>query len=477
MKKCNKFAYIILILIFLTINTASLFLGTARGGEYITALVFSLILCYILHLKKNYIIKTIEKLNTKKILVLLTVICIVIKAIWIFAMPIKPSGDYATFYSYAVTLSKKFIAESTYISLFPHIFGYSHFLSIFIKIFGESYYTATVLNIVCTVLTGLMLYKIGEQITKSKTSGIICYILWIICPSQTIYNNLVLSEPYYTMMIILFIYLVCIINEKVVFEKKNLMKLCLLGIISGIVLSIINSCRPIAIILIIAIVIWLFILRANEHKLKFIKNWCAFLIPMVLTYVIGCFLWNMYISLRLNETPASIPGFTIAVGLNQNSCGIWNPKDSELLNSYIEINGATPQWIQEQMFKEAKKRLLSGEIDFDFLLKNKTINFLGSDDAAVTYNGNIIRDPYHIKMICNIFYYFITILSICGGIYVFKEKTSSICSILILYSIGLILAQLLVEVALRYHYSLIPILILMSSYFICKSNKKNSKME
>ena len=67
-------------------------------------------------------------------------------------------------------------------------------------------------------------------------------------------------------------------------------------------------------------------------------------------------------------------------------------------------------------------------------------------------------------MLSNIWYYLILLFSVCGNAEIWKRKESGSVLVCILFAIGLILAQLLVEVAARYHYALIPLLLLVAGY-------------
>ena len=58
-----------------------------------------------------------------------------------------------------------------------------------------------------TAASGGLLFLLGRWLWGLE-SGIAVYLLWVLCPSQTIYNSLVLSEPLYTTLLLLFLVLV-----------------------------------------------------------------------------------------------------------------------------------------------------------------------------------------------------------------------------------------------------------------------------
>ncbi len=410
-----------------------------------------------------------------KVLIVLSLFCFLVKFLWIYYMRMEPKVDYATFYNSAVNLSKSWFYPNRYIALFPHIFGYSTFLSLFFKLFGESVFLATLLNVILSVVSGILIYKIVRNMI-SATAAVCAYVLWIICPSQTIYNSLVLSDPLYTTFILAFVYFVIVIAKK----EKSLKwtQMLFYGFVAAIILQCINVNRPIAMVLIIAMFIWVFVLRFKElFKRGFLVKWLSFFAVTLAVYFSLGGLWNIYFTSRIGEAPASIPGYNIYVGFNVKSNGRWSAEDSELLYSYSDQEGATAEWAQKQMFNESIRRITSGNIDFTRLFKNKLSVFLGKDSACVAYCSDIIQENEYMCMICDVFYYCMILLSICGAYEMLKTSHRSSVFILPLYVIGITCAQMLVEVAPRYHYSVIPFLIMIPQFYLFKKRNDSKAKE
>lgn len=437
-----------------------------ENREVLNSFIYGLILA----LGINYILPFVKfkKQNALNYCIILSALCFLVKFLWIYIVRIEPLVDYETYFNYAKTLSESFFAPDRYVALFPHIFGYSYFLSFFMKIFGTGELLVPIINVIFSVISGILIFKIACRLIDIK-AGVFSYVLWIFCPSQTIYNSLVLSDLFYTTLVLAFV----IIITELDFSKKIKMT-ALLGVLSGLILRLVNITRPIAAILVIAVFIWLFVLRTKEWTSSdFRKKWSPFLIMLVLCYFITGPLWDGYVTKRLGEKPASVPGYNIMVGFNMNSLGTWNLEDSTLLTNYSNSSGATAVWAQEQMLKEAKEHITSGNINFLKLFKNKLITFSGSDSSAVYYHRDVLADSRKpLEDLCNTFYYMVIILSLfsipCLGRY--SRKTTM--SVVLLYIFGLTLAQMLVEVAGRYHYSIIPMLILVCQYGLFFKNKE-----
>ena len=74
-------------------------------------------------------------------------------------------------------------------------------------------------------------------------------------------------------------------------------------------------------------------------------------------------------------------------------------------------------------------------------------------------------------VIGNVFYYGVLLLAVYGLVGLFKTKTISSVLLLPLYMLGLTLAHMLVEVANRYHYSIIPMIIIFAALALSRREK------
>ena len=136
----------------------------------------------------------------------------------------------------------------------------------------------------------------------------------------------------------------------------------------------------------------------------------------------------------------------------------------DTLMNYRYQGGAV--YAQEQMLEEVKERLSSGEIDFPRLFAAKLAKLMGNDEGGAFY-AQAELSPLAFKLssaVSNVFYYFVVLLSLFGALRLFKKPVFSTVYLAPLYSIGLILAHLIVEVSGRYKYSLIPMLIIMAVF-------------
>jgi 4-amino-4-deoxy-L-arabinose transferase-like glycosyltransferase len=439
------------------------FVTDSNKKNYVLLLVGFVFMCtvgtYILNKASLYL----DKFNAKKSFILLLIICFVVKLIWVLLYRIEPLVDYATFYYTAVSLSENFVINNRYVALFPHIFGYSGFLSIFLDIFGSNYMIPPILNVFLSTISMALIYFICKKLGGSR-AAIIASILWIVFPSQTIFNMFALSEPLYCTVLLMIWAFMIVIHERL--PNISIKRLILYSVLLALLLVLMNMARPIAAIPIIALAIWLFIIETGHigNKRIFFKK-ALYLVSVIISYSVLSSATNHYIAERVGEEIATTPGYNIHVGFNMESTGRWNQEDSNLLYYYNDQKGLSANDVQEKMFEEAKNRLQSGEVNFLELVYDKFLIFLGDDSAAVGYASSVLdhTDKVRYTVISNIFYYFLIAVSFVGVLIGTKSKNKSPVFFICLYFIGLTLAQLLVEVAGRYHYSATISMIILAS--------------
>ena len=453
--------------LFLLICGASLILGATQDRDHLLCLGYAVIALPILWMCLPPVLTWLAGLGETKSLLLLSGLCLLGKLAWVLAVRVPISGDYAVFWGYANSLSAQAtISGGRYLALFPHIFGYAQFLSLFLCVLGNGEWLPPLINVLLTVCAGYLIFSLC--LSWLGLRGAICaYLFWIACPSQTMYNSLVLSEPLYTTLILAYLLLI----TKVLHGRpgrRPLLAGVWAGMGGGILLRLIQGTRPIASIWIVAVIIWTAVLNpALFRKRDWAKRCLSFVSVCLLIYLLSGPVWNQLITSRIGEAPSTTPGYSVLVGFNESSLGRWNQADSQQLMAYSSQPGSTAQGVQEQMLSDAMDRICSGCIDYPHLFTQKLRIFLGSDDSCVSYSVSVLRHSGWFSKLCNSFYYLCILAAIMGALRLWREKTHSTYALVPLYVIGLTLAQMVVEVAGRYHYSIIPMLILMGQPALC----------
>lgn len=418
----------IMLALALALLGAALLLGARQNGETAKAFGLAVLAAAVLWKGLPWLSRRLAVLGAVRVWIILTALCLVLKGAWVVLVRVPLSGDYATFWGYANWLAKlPVLNNGRYMALFPHIFGYSSFLSWFIRIFGSGELLAQWLNVALTALSGSFLFLLAKR-WWGLAAGASAYLLWIICPAQTIYNSLVLSEPLYTAMLLGVLLLLTRWEDG---GKRPI----LLGAAAGL--------PALAVLLIV--------------------------------YLLTGPLWQAHLTRRIGEEPATTPGYSVLVGFNAQYSGQWNQEDSDLLFSFRDEPGATAQRAQEKAMEAAKERITSGEISFLHLMKEKVRVFLGADSACVGYASTVLRHIDLFSLACNSFYYAAILLAAGGLIRLWRQRSRSLVLLLPLYVLGLTSAQMLVEVAGRYHYSVIPVLLLLGQAALFPPVPKETK--
>lgn len=390
--------------------------------------------------------------------------CLVVKAAWALTHPIEPAADYATFHGVAKALSQSWTTLSHYVEVFPHIFGYASFLSLFYAVFGATPGVAVAVNLALTVASLLCLWYLASRLVSPAAALCAC-LMWIALPSQTAYNVFVLSEPYYTTLLLAAGCAALHLGRGI--RCRPRWGSLLLAALMGVLLALVNAARPIAAIGLIAMGLYLFFLLPLRERRE---GWfrLALFACAVAAYLLVGLANNALFTARLGAEPASGVGYSVAVGFNWTSNGTWNQADGDLfaqdLNDLTEGILPDADGVQERWAQRAKERLEGhGLGDFLRLFVKKLQILLSSDDGALIYAGDTIAHPGILRVLSNGAWIALWGLTLWAMVRLLMGRLTLPLTIPALFVLGLALAHLLVEVALRYHYSMTPALILLAA--------------
>ena len=405
----------------------------------------------------------------------LSLLCLAVHLLWVLLVRIEPFSDYETYWNCACALAFGETlppAEVEYIAMYPHILGYASFLSLFLRIFGKSVMVGAVLNVVLTTLSGLTVYALCYRVLGLRPA-VLAFLLWTVMPTKLMLNSLTFSEPLYTLLLLLFLLSVTEIELRADRLETKPLLCALLGLLLGLLLRAVNIVRPIAAIMLIAYAIWLLLLRRGELMKP--RRWKLWLIITAL--LLGAYFgtgsaWDRRVERFTGEEPAAIPIYNIYVGFNEETQGQWSAEDMDTLFAYKHGASLSASEAQYKMLPLLRERLRSG-IDFPRLLRSKLTAFLGNDELG-GYTYRFTRPESMVK-ICmaagNVAYCFLLVLTLAG---LWRMKDFSGCTAVLLYplfALGLTLAHMLVEVSNRYHYSLIPIFVIIAAFSFCRQCK------
>ncbi len=475
MEKVSRILTAVMLAIFALLLGLALLLGGAQPEHLSYCVAFALgvgvVGAYVIWQRRPRPAVTIwMRLGTRWTAFLLLSACFLVNLAWVLYFRLEPRVDYATFWSAAVDLARgERMSNRIYIAMFPHILGYSAFLSLFLRIFGTGPLVTPILNVCLTTLSGFFLYRLTLR-WRGENSAALALLIWTLFPSKTFYNAMVLSEPYYTCLILAVFWLISETETR----RPRLLPAALLGLLAGLLLRLVNTARPIAAVPILALLIWVLLLRGERGK-ECRAAWTGFLVLMLAAYLLTGQLWNVYTERRLEEKPASVPGYSFYVGLNPDTLGTYSEEDMAMLQDLRWQEDGSAVSAQGQMLEAAKQRLHSGEIPFGKLFLAKLRSFIGCDEGGAYYSRAGLRDRAYqiLALFSNICFYALGLLALWGTWRIYRSGDRGTVLLAPLFFIGLTMAQMLVEVSARYHYSLIPMLILLAAFSYTRPVKKN----
>ena len=392
-------------------------------------------------------------------------LCLGLRLFWVLTYSVTPEGDYGTFHNLAAALAESWrIAPGTYldqyIPTFPHIFGYASFLSVFYRLFGPSPLAAAVVNAALSCVSCLCLMELGRRL-QSPLCGLLAGLAWAVLPSQIIYNMFVLSEPLYTCLILL-----AALCAHAMAHAPSRAKRLGLGALLGLLLALIQASRPIAAIGLIMLALWLFLFRPPENGGAALRR--AGLLGLVCAvYLLACAGNDALLESRLGTAPAKSAGYSLAVGFNAAGGGLWNEEDSAYLTERMYAGGDyDPEALQQEMAGIARQRL--GELlrspgTLLRLMAGKFRSLLVDDRSCVFYAGDSVPHPAALSGLCDGAWLFLWLLSLPAGVYALRRREGAPLMLVLLFVLGLVSAQMLVEVAGRYHYALMAPLCLLAA--------------
>ena len=334
-EKISKFLIRIMLLIYIGLLGLGVFLGTfgkLESPSYILAFALALAMLALIWVFRQRLGRLLGRIRLPGPFLtglVLSLFCLLLNLAWVLYFQIEPTVDFQTFNDTALAIARNERVDMLYLGLFPHILGYSTFLGLMMRFFGESAMLAPVLNVVLTVISGLCVYILCLRWVNFKAAAA-AFFLWSICPSKLMYNAMVMSEPLYTCLILLFLLLLSLALDRKLHRRLRLLAAIPLGLACGALLLAVNATRPVAVILFVAFFIWALLLRGRQ--LKELKGWlvlAAFTLSMFGAYSYCDRQWFRWEYLHIFEETSDIPAYNIYVGLNMDSLGSYS--DGEML--------------------------------------------------------------------------------------------------------------------------------------------------
>ncbi len=403
-------------------------------------------------------------------------------------LPMEPASDYKTYYEIAKMLKEGVLQEKgegycNYIGMFPHILGYCYILKTIFVVFGTSIWNGQIANVLFSVGTVYLIYRIARRL-GGRMAGLTALTASAFWPSQILYVNMLAAEYSFSF----FLYLCVLLFLHLVMDydgvTKHGIRGVLLHIVLGCLIAVTAAIRPMAVILLIAVLIFLIPLKSKLPEIPHnsISVWVRFLARgfmraalIVLAYMAVSSVLNTDIELTINKSTPSFSqsfGYNLLVGLNQESSGGWNEEDSRYLYDNLERTGS-PIEAQIACRNLSFKRLSAGPGGLFNLFIKKYELLWENDNYGADWNLAFLNEQNeltpdravflnHAKTASQIVYMVAVLFSFLTLIYLLQRKASSLYVLVLVY-LGTAAMHLMVESQNRYHFHILPVFIIISS--------------
>lgn len=420
--------------------------------------------------------------------ILILILAFIMRVAVIRELPMKPASDYKTYYEIADMMKKGILQEKgegycNYIAMFPHIAGYCYILKNIFVIFGTSVWNGQMANVFFSLGTVFSVYRIARKL-GGKLAGMIALTGAAFWPSQILYINMLAAEYSFSfflfLSVLLFLHLVMDYDS----TTKNDIRGILLHIFLGCLIAITAAIRPMALILLIAILLFLIPQKMSLPgiPLNSISIWVRFLakgwlrgLLILVSYMVVSGIITTDIELLINKSVPSFSesfGYNLLVGLNSDASGGWNEEDSKFLYDNLERTGS-PIEAQTACREKALQRLVSNpNVLFNLFIKKYELLW-GNDNYGSDWNLAFLKEQneltqiradflYKVKSENQIVYLVFILFSFVTLIYLLKKQANGVYVLILLY-LGTAAMHLMVESQNRYHFHAIPVFIILAS--------------
>lgn len=275
-----------------------------------------------------FLLKTRYLTNKSKIIIVL-LWGFLLRLLWLINIKSVPVSDFNTMYETAKAVVQGnygMLWGTGYIARFPHLTMMVMYMALMLKIFPNALLAMKVVNLIMGVLVIYLIYLILKEVFEKREYAISGALIAAIFPPLITYTGVFCTEnlaiPFYLGSIYVFL-LSC---------KKKVHPA--MFILSGVLLSIGNLFRMVAVITLIAFIMYIIIYTNNNIKEK-IKSVLMVVISFILVLGITSSTLRALKITENNLWRGTEPSITnVLKGTNIEYGGRWNPDDAAIPEMY-----------------------------------------------------------------------------------------------------------------------------------------------
>ena len=415
--------------------------------------------------------------------------------LWVIhKIPMEPESDFAAYYRIAnhllndTLLTPEGAADRRYIALYPHTIGFPMMvlLPVF-RVFGASVNTALYANLVCSMLAVVLAGHIGYRLHGRL--GMVCVtVLMSLWPSHIFYSNMVATEPAFTLLLLLAADILLSVldrRENSLFVRspgRMLVLFCLLGVVLGVA----GAIRPMALILLAAFAaVQLGMGKEGVEKQdgSGLQNAVSRGVMCLVLTLVFYFGTGAIITRTISETIMDEPvgglsasGYNLMVGVNSKALGLWNQEDADFFTAAFDETGSAEEAHKACMQKALERISAEPENTLDLLIY-KFRDLWQTDDFGIDWNllwtgqqGTLTEERSAMfeawRPVGRTAWMMLLLLGLLAVLDAWRRTRAPhpLLMVCVLFFLGTALAHMLLETQVRYHYNMIPFLILLASF-------------
>ncbi len=411
-----------------------------------------------------------------------------VRVLYVQNFPMQPESDYKTYYEIAQLINKDTLLVDgpgycEYVSMFPHVYGYSYVLAIVLRLFGTSVWVGQVFNIVCAVLTCFFVWRCAVLLA-GRASGLIALLMTAFWPSQILYNNFLAAEYLFSLMLFFCLWLFLRLVHTDIRSGQPQGRLFCGHILLGVLIGLTSAIRPMAMLLLISVLLYLIPSRTalpirpqNDLPVTaraMSRGWIRALLILV-SFLLTTGITSKSISFAVDRDIAGGSasfGYNMLVGLNQDSYGGWNQDDADYLYNALEESGSAEE-AQLACRDLAMERLKTPVPNLLNLFFHKYNVLWANDDYGSTWNLLFMGQQntltaerqdflYTMRDVNNLYYMTAVALSALGAVFLIRRR-GTWAYVPITVFLGTVAMHLLVENQNRYHFHALYLFVLLSA--------------
>ena len=369
------FINVALFIIFIPIIIGALYKGQTSLGSFGSMDIVLLIM--LLLLIAALVIMQKKKVKSTYILIFTVAIGFILRFIYICSIDSIPVSDYKTMMEAAqAALSEQYVyfKGTAYMSRFPHLIIPTLYFSTIMSFTSNYLWIIKFINVLLSTISIVTVYFIGKEVFNSAKKAQWLSFIMAVYPPVIVYTATYAPEniamPFYLLSIYFLI--------RVVKNKVN----PIVGLVAGMMLSFANMFRAVAMVMLIAFIMYIWICNENKTRKKIINT-----IVLIVGFTVPMFIVsNTLLSKNITDSHLWVsaePSITnILKGTNIESGGSWNPEDAALVE---ELNFDKDK-IEERAKEIIIDRLTTTPIGtLTNFYYNKLVNQWRSGDFSAVY--------------------------------------------------------------------------------------------